>query len=211
MSQNNKITLTIVLLIAFAALLTGFYVANHYHTKPSVELERFHGTWLKNPHVLNHFELTGTNGEVFNNDSLKGHWTMMFFGFTNCGYLCPTSMAELGKTYRLLQEKGVKNLPVVVMVTVDPNRDSLEKLNDYVKAFDKHFIGARGSNEKVKVLAQEMGIAFEQVNVKDASQSYDIQHSGAVILFNPKGELNAFFTTPHHATFLAEDFMQVAS
>ena len=133
---------------------------------------------------------------------------MVFFGFTHCGYMCPTTMAELGKTYRLLAEKGVSPLPQVVMISVDPDRDSLVKLGHYVKAFDPHFYGARGSEASIKSMSSEMGIAYLKVADKDAknTNNYDIEHTGSVMLFNPKGELAAFFTSPHQADLLAKDY-----
>ncbi len=133
----------------------------------------------------------------------------MFFGFTNCGYLCPTTMAELGKMYRLLQEEGVKTLPNVVMISIDPDRDNLEKLAHYVRAFDVHFYGARGDEASVKAMTSEMGIAWLKVVNKDAASPdhYDIEHTGTVLLFNPQGELAAFFTSPHDAKLLAKDYM----
>lgn len=136
-----------------------------------------------------------------------------FFGFTNCGYLCPTTMAELAKMYRTLEEEGVQPLPRVVMVSIDPDRDNLEKLNQYVKAFDPHFYGARGSDEIVKQMTREMGIAYAKIAIPNDNDphNYDVQHSGAVMVFNPNGELNAFFTTPHQANLLAKDYQLLVS
>ncbi|MDI1352858.1 MAG: SCO family protein, partial [bacterium] len=121
----------------------------------------------------------------------------------------PTTMAELGKMYRLLEQKGVKDLPRVVMISIDPERDTLEKLGQYVTSFHSSFYGARGNEEAIKLMTYEMGIAYAKVNNTDItdSQSYDVQHSGALMLFNPQGELNVFFTTPHRADLLVKDYL----
>ena len=93
------------------------------------------------------------------------------------------------------------------MVSIDPKRDTLDKLSDYVKSFNPHFYGARGDNKAVKKMTREMGIAYAKIALSPAdAQKYDIQHSGAIMLFNPQGELNAFFTTPHQADSLAQDY-----
>ncbi|QBR85064.1 SCO family protein [Legionella israelensis] len=211
-NQAQRVKLTVVGVLAFAALMLGVFVAQHLHFSKKIDTNKFHGTYLEQPRPVNSFQLTGIDQKPFTNDSLKGQWTMVFFGFTNCGYVCPTTMAELGKMYRLLEEKGIKTMPKVVMVSIDPERDSLDKLGHYVTAFDKHFYGARGDNERIKTLTREMGIAYAKVALsKDDAENYDIQHSGAVMLFNPKGELNAFFTTPHQADLLAEDYIQLVS
>lgn len=207
------VTLTVTILLALAGLFTGIFVSQHMHFKKKIDVAQFHGTYLENPRTINQFALTGTDQKLFDNSSLQGQWTLVFFGFTNCGYLCPTTMAELGKMYRLLEEKGTKNLPRVVMISIDPDRDNLDKLGHYVQSFHNSFYGARGEEKSIKLMTREMGIAYAKVMNKDNPdpQNYDVQHSGAVMLFNPQGELNAFFTTPHHADLLAKDYMLLVS
>lgn len=205
---KKRIRLTITLLVAVIALTTGLFVAQHVHQPKQPDLSQFHGTWLEQPRAISAFSMTGIDGKPFNNQSLKGHWTMVFLGFTHCGYLCPTSMAELAKMYRLLEQRQVKPLMQVVMISVDPERDDLPRLASYVKSFDPHFFGARGEQNEVKKMAKELGIAYAKVisSAPENEHNYDIQHSGAVILFNPQGELNGFFTTPHQAEALAKDY-----
>lgn len=210
-SQTRGVRYTIIGLMAFMALVTGLFVSQYIHRSPSINPETFHGTWLQHPRAINDFHLLGTDGNIFDNKSLKGHWTLMFFGFTNCGYLCPTTMAELGKTYRLLVEKNIKPLPSVVMISIDPKRDTLQKMDSYVHAFDKSFYGARGSSKTVRQMTKEMGVVYTKVSapLEQIDNDYDIQHSGAVMVFNPKGELNAFFTAPHKSEDLAKDYRSI--
>lgn len=212
-NKKNHLTLTIAVLLAIVGLSAGLFVSQHMHAKKKIDITQLHGTLLDQPRSVSPFSLTGTDDKPFNNASLQGSWTMMFFGFTNCGYMCPTAMAELGKTYRLLEEKGVKSLPHVVMVSVDPKRDTLDKLNQYVKAFDSHFYGATGSNDAIKALTHQMGIAYLKVTKDNGEDdtNYDIEHTGTVMLFNPKGELVAFFTTPHKSELLAKDYMLITA
>jgi protein SCO1/2 len=207
------VNLTVAILIAIGALFTGIFVSQHLHTKKKIDIAKFHGTYLENPRTVNNFSLTGSDNKAFTNSTLQGHWTLVFFGFTNCGYLCPTTLAELGKMYRILQDKKIKELPQVVMISIDPDRDSIEKLGQYVTTFQPQFYGARGEEQDIKAMTREMGIAYAKVINKDSSdpKNYDMQHSGAVMLFNPQGELNAFFTTPHRADLLAADYMLLIS
>ena len=206
--KTQRITVTIAILLAIMALSAGLFVSQHMHAKKIVDASQLHGTLLDEPRAIQAFSLTGIDGKPFNNESLRGSWTMFFFGFTSCGYMCPTTMAELGKMYRLLADQGVKTLPQVVMITVDPARDSLVKLGHYVKAFDPHFYGARGSEESIKQMTHELGIAYLKVTRKNATDSnYDIEHTGSIMLFNPQGELVAFFTSPHQADLLAKDYL----
>lgn len=207
------VTLTVSILLALASLFAGIFVSEHLHFKKKIDAAQFHGTYLENPRTVNQFSLIGTDQQPFENSNLQGQWTLVFFGFTNCGYLCPTTMAELGKMYRILEEQGVKNLPRVVMISIDPDRDSLDKLGSYVRSFNRTFYGARGEEHSIKLMTREMGIAYAKVINKESDDPniYDVQHSGAVMLFNPQGELNAFFTTPHHADLLAKDYLLLVS
>lgn len=206
-TRPNRITLTVAVLLAFMALITGLFVSQHITMKKKIDSSQFHGTFLQQPREIEQFSLTGIDNQVFDNQSLQGSWTLVFFGFTSCGYLCPTTMAELTKMHHILEKKGIKPLPRIVMISIDPERDSLEKLKNYVQAFDNHFYGARGNDDMVKKMTREMGIAYSKVMLPNAQQgNYDIEHSGALMLFNPQGELSAFFTTPHQAELLAKDY-----
>ena len=213
LDRKNRITLTVACLFALAALILGIFISQHVREDHVIDVQQFHGTYLDKPRAVKAFSLTGIDNKSFNNASLLGHWTMMFFGFTNCGHVCPTTMAELGKMYRLIEDKGVKTLPQIVMISVDPERDSLDKLDHYVKAFHPEFYGARGDEASIAKLSQELGVAYTKMMLKghDDSQHYDIEHTGTVMLFNPKGELNAFFTMPHQASFLAKDYLLLVS
>lgn len=209
MSKKNKsITKTVVVLIAFAALITGLFVSQHVRQEKKIDVSQFNGTVLEKPRTVEAFNLLGVDDQPFDNQHLQGQWTMVFFGFTNCGYLCPTTMAELAKTYRLLEQQQVKPLPKVVMISIDPQRDSLSKLKNYVAAFDQHFYAARGENKDIKKMTRELGIAYAKIAAPADKnpQDYDVQHSGTVMLFNPQGLLTAFFTTPQQADLLAKDY-----
>lgn len=213
MNQTNKIKITVLALVAFAALVAGLFISQHVFKSHKKDFSQFHGTLLTKSRDVNPFDLTGTDKKPFNNASLNDQWTMMFFGFTSCGYLCPTTMAELGKFYKILENKGAMIMPNVVMVSIDPKRDSLEVLGNYVKAFNPHFSGARGDKDAIKSMTRELGIAYAKVALngqKDADH-YDIEHTGTVLLFNPQGELTAFFTSPQNANNLAEDFLLLTS
>jgi len=207
MSARKKgITLTIGVLLAFAALVTGIFVAQHMHSKKKIDSSQFHGTLLQQPRQIEQFALVDINNATFDNQNLQGQWTMVFFGFTNCGYLCPTTMSELAKMYHFLEQKNVKPLPQVILISVDPDRDTIEKLKQYVTSFNPHFQGARGDDDAIKKMSHEMGIAYSKQPINGSNENYDVQHSGAIILFNPQGELVAFFTTPHKAELLAQDY-----
>ncbi len=200
---------SVLMLLAVIGLGLGM-ASSHYLRQPAkISADAFHGTWLDKPREVSQFDLQDTGNAQFNQASLENHWTMMFFGFTTCPSICPTTMTELSKMVQILKERGVQTLPQVVLVSLDPQRDTLKKLRNYVTAFNPDFVGVRGRTEdEVKALAQEMGVAYTKVAVTDPQnlENYNIEHTGTVMLFNPQGQLTAFFTMPHQAAWLADDF-----
>jgi protein SCO1/2 len=213
-SQKKAIRITVLSLLVLISLFVGLYsfkVIRENQFKFNKDL--FNGTLLENSRRINDFKLQGIDNLPFTQESLVGNWTMIFFGFTNCGYVCPTTMAELGKMYRILESQNIKVLPKVVMITLDPKHDNLDKLSKYVRAFDMHFYGARGSKEMINSMTEELGVAYTSVTVKSADNKKQttIEHTGAVMLFNPSGKLQAFFTGPHAADKIAEDFKLLVS
>ncbi len=210
MSRSQKgIVWTVAGLLGVVACIAGFYIGSHVYLKQHVNQGIVHGTQLDKPRQVAAFALEGIDNKPFTNQSLSGHWTMMFFGFTHCGYLCPTTMAELAKMYRLLEEQKTSQLPQVVMISLDPFRDDLVRLGNYVKAFDPHFYGARGDTSAITAMTRDLGIAYTKVirNNQDNTQQDDIDHSGAIMVFNPEGHLMAFFTPPHTAEDMASDYL----
>ncbi len=200
-----------IVIIAIIAFVLGLYFANHvFPTQKQAKAEALHGTLLNSPRKLSAFSLRDTNNHLFNNQRLQGHWTFLFFGFTQCSSICPTTMAELGRMYRELQETGVKTLPEVVMISLDPKRDDAETLAHYVRAFNPDFLGARGDLTTVKPLIKELGVAYAKIKL-EGKADYDIEHTGTIFLVNPKGELIEFFTMPHQANLIKQDYLYLIS
>jgi protein SCO1 len=208
---NKKKALVILaaLLLMLAGVLADIFYSKHQEAKKLAARAQFHGTLLDTPRPVKAFTLTGTDGTPFNQATLRDQWTMVFFGFTRCGFVCPTTMAELGKMYRLLEEKHVSPLPHVVMISIDPERDDLTQLRKYVTTFHPDFYGARGSEKMTKAMTKALGIAYAKVavNPNAPAPGDDIEHTGALMLFNPTGKLAAFFTSPHQANALSDDYL----
>ncbi len=206
-NPQKGISFSVLILAAVISCLLGIFFANHKMNKHELVPYQFVGTVLDHAREVQTFSFNSSLGGKFDNQSLKGQWTLVFFGFTHCPMMCPTTMAELGKVYKQLEKDKVKPLPQVVMVSIDPERDDISRMAKYVKSFDKHFIGAVGDKAKVKAITHEFGIAYEKVKSRDGKAGdYDMQHSGAVIVLNPQGKLQAFFNWPHHAKDMVADY-----
>jgi protein SCO1/2 len=197
--------------IAFAALalLFGMWSQHNIGTSQAVELKS--GTLFPVAREIHPFNLlTAPAGQSFSNENLKGHWSMLFFGFTHCAMLCPTTLTSLNQSYQKLQAAKVAQLPQVVFISIDPERDSLKDINDYVKMFNKNFTGATGTKQQLDKLTKEFSILYMKITTDNSQKNnYQIDHSGTVLLINPQGQLQALFSPPIDAKALADDYQKV--
>lgn len=166
---------------------------------------------------VNHPAQGQKNEKAFMNESLKGHWSLLFFGFTNCPMMCPTAMAQLNNAYQTLEAQKFTPMPQVLFVSVDPERDTLTKVNTFATTFNKNFIGLRTDDMKtLNELTHEMNSMFEKVNVparvtgdKDKKSNYTINHTGDIMVLNPQGQLVAMLTMPHEANDIVADYQTI--
>lgn len=209
-SSTSNRNVLIVLMIAIVLIITTTVVVrlrhrNHKDIYPLASNLNIKGFVLKKPRIINSFELTADNGDAFTKANLHGHWTLMFFGFTHCAYVCPTTLSELNKMIVDLQSKLPKRLiPTIVMVSVDPDRDSAQKMHQYVKSFNADFIGIRGTLTQLKTLTQQVNVVFTKV--KSSNGDYMVNHSNEMMVLDPNGNLRAFFTYPHKGSQMAHDY-----
>jgi len=168
-----------------------------------------HGTLLPSPRIITDFQLTGHDGKPFTRDNLKGKWSFAFFGYTHCPDICPTSLTMLAQVMkRLEQDSTLDTLPQVVFVSVDPERDTPELLAEYVPSFHPDLIGVTGDPQQLQVLTRRLGIMFGKSPGDDAD-SYLMDHSAAILLFDPGSNFRAVFGAPHDPGLIAQDFIAI--
>ncbi len=211
MSKNNAKRQILYAGIAFAliALLFGAWSQFNLHDKGPRELVLKNGTVFPQPRIIEQFALQNApDGTPFTNEQLKGHWSMMFFGFTHCASLCPTTLTTLNRFYQNLEAANFKDLPQVIFISIDPERDDLNRVGTFVTSFNKNFHGATGTEEKLDKLTDELNILFTKVN-PNKEEDYQIDHSGTVLLFDPQGHLAGLFSPPIEANDLTEDYQAI--
>jgi protein SCO1/2 len=132
------------------------------------------------------FELTDTDGNRFSSASLAGKPYAIFFGFTNCPDICPTTLLEMTNHLKALGAKadGLN----VIFVSVDPERDTPEHLKLYLSAFDPRIIGLTGTNDEVAKVAKSYRVFYEKVPSKDGTD-YTMNHTASVYLMDKTGNL----------------------
>jgi protein SCO1/2 len=131
--------------------------------------------------------LTRANGETFRLSDQKGKIVLLFFGYTSCPDVCPTTMAEL----KLVMDQvgSQADFVQVVFVSVDPQRDTPEAVQKYVEHFNPSFIGLSGPTEKLEQIWQDYGIFREAVPLPNSAAGYTVNHTARVVLIDPDGNM----------------------
>jgi len=125
----------------------------------------------------------------------EGQWDLVFFGFTHCPDICPTTLQVLAAAKAALQETGQSPLPRIVLVSVDPERDTPLVLKQYVDYFGADNLGITGKLDEITKLTTGLGIYFEKQ--PSDGDNYAVDHSAAVLVINPDGGFEALFSGPH--------------
>ena len=153
------------------------------------------------------FELVDHNNVVFDNAALEQHWSFLFFGYTYCPDVCPTTLSVLNSIAQRLQDVDADIR--FVMVTVDPERDTPERLAEFVTYFNGDFLGVTGTDQGLEQLTRQLGILYERVQPEPGSEAYLMDHTAAVFLFDPDGRYHAVFSPPLSAETIAGDFRKM--
>ena len=136
------------------------------------------------------FELKGLNDEIVTNENFKGKWVLLYFGFTNCPDICPDELEKMSKVHSALKESGYNSVPV--FVSVDPERDTPQKISNYLKEFHEDFIGLTGNVEEVTKVVKTFKVYFNK-GPKDEDGDYIVDHSIICYLLNPEGTFVEYF------------------
>lgn len=159
------------------------------------------------PITLNDFNLADHRGAPFTPENLQDKWTLVFFGYTFCPDICPITLASIKQFYDLLGESSNAENVQVIMVSVDPERDTTEVLENYVTFFNPEFIGVRGDYTQVYTLARNMNVSFSYTRIDD--DNYLVNHNGEIMLLNPEGKNVGFFKAPHAPQAMLDNFLAV--
>jgi protein SCO1/2 len=201
----NKSSIAIVALLA---LIGGFSISWVISSNKPIELEA--GLWFGElARALPDFELVDHTGQALNRTSLTGNWSLMFFGYTHCPDICPASLQTMSDMINAIEDPDVAAALRVYFVSVDPERDNSEVLASYVTYFNPDFTGATAITEKLNLLTRSLGIAHEIRNKVEGNPSYDVDHSSAIVLINPKAEFAGLFGAPHDALAMARDLTRI--
>jgi protein SCO1/2 len=173
--QTKKKLLLIAIIVGFIFVLVAtFLFAEHLSRQNSPK---------EISNILNKITLVDQNGKAFNQQSLNQKPSLLFFGFTHCPEICPTTLSELSNVVDNLKNK-IKPTNII-FVTVDPQRDTQEYLKDYIQYFKGNVIAVTGDIKEIKKLANNWNVFFERVNTSD--NDYTFNHTATVFMLDQNG------------------------
>ena len=199
----------LVLLLVLGALLAGALAARRWYAPRALPPVTMVATLYPAARPLPPFELTAQDGSRFDASRLRGRWTLLFFGFTSCPDTCPTTLLELTGVRRALAGLPPALAPQVVMISVDPERDTPARLAAYLGHFDPAFIGATGSAAAIASLAADVGVAVQPGAATPGG--YTVEHGATVFLVDPRAAVTALFPLPHVARAIAADYRLIVA
>lgn len=176
----------ILVLVAILAATAGVLIYQHKQQQLTPEYALFY----QNGKAMLPFSLVDHHSKPFTNQSLIGNWYFVFLGYTSCPDICPTTLQQLNFIYPKLQK--IAENSQILFVSVDPKRDTTEKLNKYIQYFNPKFIAATAGHEQLFPFARNLGLIYA-ITEQSSEAHYLVDHSAAIALINPHGQLAAIF------------------
>lgn len=192
---------------ALAAGALGLWTWNHLDEPPAPP-PSIGGFVLPEPRKLPAVELIDENGALFTPHQFAGRWSFVYFGYTYCPDVCPLALVELAALKERLATEQPETTAAYYLASVDPQRDTPDRLREYVRYFDPTFHGLTGSIDAISALAKATETLF-YVPPGQGPENYLVSHSNNFVLVNPQGDLEAIFTPPHSPEQLAVDFAAI--
>jgi len=195
-----------VILAAIAGILAGIW----WIQEPPAEPLEISGTVLSPARPITTFGLTDHLQQDFTNQRLQGKWSFLFFGYTNCPDVCPATLFLFKMLAAKLQpQPELYKKTRFVFVSVDPERDTTEVLARYMKYYNPDFTGLTGTPEAIKQFTLAFGIPYFIGEHEPEQANYTVDHSGVVILVNPRGEFQAVFSAPQQLDKMYADYLKI--
>ncbi|TMM45676.1 SCO family protein [Colwellia ponticola] len=189
----NKKIYGIIALISITAGAVGFHLITQTKQLSTPE----YALHYKQARPLPAFTLTDELGQPFNNNQLLDKWSLVFFGYTSCPDVCPTTLQNLNFIYQDLTT--IAKNSQVLLISVDPKRDSSEKLKKYINYFNPNFKALRAEHDVLFPFARNLGLMYaitnaeSSKNVVTGEEKYWVDHSASLVLINPAGKVAAIF------------------
>jgi protein SCO1/2 len=180
-AMRNLLWAGLVVLLLVVAVVAGWW-----NLPPEL-----HGVALQSPRVADDFTLMASTGEPKSLTDFRGQYVVLYFGYTYCPDVCPTTMNDLKQMAAELGETRMKDVQVI-LISVDPERDTPEQLATYTGFFHPSFIGMTGTVPEIQAVASQFGIFFERQPGSE-NTNYLVDHTSAVTVIDPEGYVRIIF------------------
>ena len=189
----------LIAIAAIGAMTAGFWFSSNMEPQTSEPITapvmKIQGHILNPARKIAVPPLLKDDGSQLTIADWQQHWSLLFFGYTHCPDICPTTMNVLAQSAK---QSSDTSFPKVYFVSVDPKRDSIDMLGEYVKYFDPNFTGVTGEAKMIEALTLQSGVVFMQVpSTSDNKEDYIVDHSASILVINPEGKLQAYLKPPH--------------
>ena len=208
MTRSNLISRGAILFILLSSVVVVWNIVMQQSNPP----QELMGVLRPDPRSLKPFELVDQKGDSINEQMFKNKWSFVFFGYTSCPDICPTTLHILNAVTEKLAKKDNELLldAQVVFVSVDPERDKVEMLDDYMAFFNESFIGITGDKENIDNITQQFGAGY-MMEEETAPGEYLVGHTSAIFLVSPDTKLVAAFSQPHNPGTVVSLYKKVRS
>ncbi len=186
MNRQHSILIACAAIIAFSA---GLVFSNMKSTLDESDLS-VNTLYYKQPRIIEPFSLIDEAGNNFTNQHLKGKWSLLFLGYLSCPDVCPTTMMKL--TSALPELIKAQPNTQVLLLSVDPKRDTSSNIKKYTEYFHDDIIGLRAEHKELYPFVRNLGLMYS-IPPQEVLENYYVDHSGTVVLLNPNAEIHAMF------------------
>lgn len=205
--QNRVLKAGLFLLACLAVgTVAGIYTSKYYLAEPVPP--DINGLLWPNPKTLGPFSMVNQDNEQFGQKELDGRWTFLFFGYTHCPDVCPITLSVMNRVYEMLEKNNKAENVQMVFVSVDPQRDTPEKMAAYIDYFNSEFVGLTGSEEQLQSLTRQMGIVYAHAE-ESAPGVYLVDHTASIFLVSPKKRWVGIFSSPHDSQDIYDRFLAI--
>ncbi len=198
----SRLNLTALILIAALAAGAGLWLANRYFGAPA-QPRLASALLYPQARALPAFALVQANGTPLTLSDWRGHWSIVYFGYTTCPDVCPTTLQTLKVVWKELGKRGLGDHVRIDFISVDPERDTPDVLGKYVAFFSPDFVAATGSDEQLTRISRALGLVYSRS--KNSDGTIEVDHSGSAVIIDPQGRLTGIFRPPLVAKDTVED------
>ena len=206
---NRSTLIVLAIAAAFAGLLAGWFYSQRPSAQPTLptlpalqSMKHF-----ETPRVLPPIQLTRHDGQPLDNGAFKGHWTLVFIGFTHCPDVCPTTLAQMAQAQKQWRTLPDSTRPRLLFVSVDPERDTPDGIGEYAHGFDPDTLAATADIPALEAFAKSLSLVFAKSPAPEGAPAdqYSVDHSAAIAVLDPQARMAGVIQPPLDPQAIAKD------